>query len=101
MFEGDIKKSDMPTSGEGEALRRLRWHELVAQLAATRDLRNELAQSSLAELANRGRFSSLSLFGIENGQPVVNHDGLSHGKAAFVKDGNTAYDAAASGRGHS
>ncbi len=94
MFEGDIKKFDIPEGYDNEALRRLRWDELVAQLAATRDLRNELSQSSLEELASRGRFSSLNNMPPEKSESAVNLDGLSDGKTALLKYDDTVYEAA-------
>lgn len=90
MYESEIRKSD-PTSAEGvEALHRLRWQELVARLAATRDLRQELSQASLVELASRGRFSSLNGMAPGPSDPTVNHDGLSGGKPEAVAWGGMA-----------
>ena len=104
MFEGDIKKSGLSEqceTNDSKALRQLRWEELVAQLAATRDLRNELSHSSLEEMASRGRFSSLNAppnppptDNVGNSESAVNLNGLSDGKTALLKHDDTVYEAA-------
>lgn len=61
MFEGGkIRRSD--AGGEGVApVRELRWTELVAQLAATRDLRSEHGRKAGESGGASGRFKSLNV----------------------------------------
>ena len=42
MFEGRIKDKSCEDPRESSVLHRMRWTDLVARLAATRDLRDEL-----------------------------------------------------------
>jgi len=60
MFEGRKiqRRTDAPAEG-GARLRELRWTDLVAQLAATRDLRSVM-DSKLHDNSAAGRFKSLN-----------------------------------------
>lgn len=60
MIEGNISAMNALEDRDAQSLQQLRWSELVAQFAATRDLRAELLRSSLAEIDGNGRFASLN-----------------------------------------
>ena len=87
MFEGKL-----PPIGEGsnagddaEPLRELSWGDLVARLAAVRDLRRELrpAESSDAEEAPAASFdmdSARRISAQEIGQDLVNHNASAYRK---------------------
>lgn len=91
MFEGHINRANFGEPRESEVLRQFRWTDLVARLAATRDLREEL------ERQGEGDFHAFATARRreEEGKPPVNHDALSDGKAAIVNR-----DAAATGAVH-
>ena len=91
MFEGHIKTSQADETGESQNLRQLRWTDLVARLAATRDLREELGHSGEAGFA--GFSTSLPELG-EKGKHGSNQDILRHGKFTRSKPANAANDAA-------
>jgi hypothetical protein len=89
MFEGHINGAILRDARETPVLRQFRWTDLVAKLAATRDLRDELAKGN-------GGFSAFADARRESAgesKPVVNHDDLSHGKAAGLSLGDAAHDA--------
>lgn len=90
MFEGHINKSPADHTSDSPDLRQLRWTDLVARLAATRDLRDELGQAGEAGFA---AFStSLPELG-EKGKRSGNQDILRHGKFTRSKPADAANDA--------
>ena len=103
MFEGQIEPIEAELAKDSPVLRHLRWTDLVARLAATRDYRQETNGNG------EGGFASFSTalpeaggdardqIG-EKGKRVGNHDALSHGKFAAAKPGAAANDAARSDR---
>lgn len=95
MFEGPIKAVDLAWSEETPILRQLRWTDLVARIAATRDLR--AAPQFPAECADdvSGNFAAFHLGDIasdsaEKDQRAINRDVLSHGKMTRVHPSDTA-----------
>lgn len=82
MFEGHIDRANFGESRESEILRQFRWTDLVARLAATRDLREELSRSPEGGFDH---FAALRREVDDEGKPAVNHDVLSHGKANVVR----------------
>lgn len=85
MYEGPIKAAqDANRDGESLILRQLRWTDLVARLAATRDLR--MPQSDGDD--QHASFAAFHLAvgdgdGMED-QRTVNRDALTHGKFSRV-----------------
>ena len=82
MFEGQIDKSGTTDPREAEVLRQFRWTDLVARLAATRELRQELSRTAEGGFDS---FAALRREVGETGKSAVNHDGLNHGKGSVVK----------------
>ena len=92
MFEGQIRGIDYPETGDSPVLRQLRWTDLVARLAASRDLRNELGEGG-----ENDRDTSFAGFRSEAGEEskrAVNQDVLSHGKFARLERSDAARNAA-------
>lgn len=90
MFEGHIQASEADAKGDSQVLRQLRWTDLVARLAATRDLREELDQPCEAGFA--GFSTSLPELG-DKGKRAGNQDILRHGKFTRSKPAAAANDA--------
>ena len=80
MYEGPIKAADLAWGEETPILRQLRWTDLVARIAATRDLRTNPTLSTETGDDAAGSFASFHLDAHEKGQRAVNRDALSHGK---------------------
>ena len=76
MFEGQFEKRGTQDAENRADLHRFRWTDLVAKLAATRDLREELGRGDDGDFRN---FSSARREGGES-KPTVNQDDLSRGK---------------------
>ena len=74
MFEGPIKAARPAGNDESPILRQLRWTDLVARIAATRDLRG--TEQVEPEPASFAAFHLPSA----KGQRPVNRDALSDGK---------------------
>jgi hypothetical protein len=93
MYEGPIKAADLAWGEETPILRQLRWTDLVARIAATRDLRAAptLGQGGADDAA--GSFASFHLDEPEKGQRAVNRDALSHGKLSRIHPSDTAKNA--------
>ena len=98
MLEGHIKPSQADAQGESQDLRQLRWTDLVARLAATRDLREDLGHAGEAGFA--GFSTSLPELG-DKGKHAGNQDILRHGKFTRSKPANAANDAAQGDRDNS
>ena len=76
MFEGQIDRAIFREAAESPDLRRFRWTDLVAKIAATRDLRDEIERID-------GGFEAFAEARREHGDEgkrSVNHDDLSRGK---------------------
>lgn len=89
MIEGQFNRASFRESSESPVLRQFRWTDLVAKIAATRDLKEEIAhiEGGFEAFANARREN------FEKGKPPVNHDVLSHGKDRIVGLGDAASDA--------
>ncbi|WP_324829007.1 hypothetical protein [Qipengyuania zhejiangensis] len=90
MYEGQFNKAGVPEVGEAADLRRFRWTDLVAKIAATRDLREEMARIE----GGFGAFADVRRESSENGKTGINHDILANGKPGAVDLGNTENDPA-------
>lgn len=90
MYEGPIKAAAFAASEESPILRQLRWTDLVARLAATRDLR--AATAPLGEEA-QASFTAFHREAGEEGQHAVNRDALTHGKLSRIFPPETANNA--------
>lgn len=87
MYEGPIQAVDFAGSEETPILRQLRWTDLVARIAATRDQRpGALAPAEEA----LGSFATLHPEPDEKGQRPVNRDALRHGKLTRISTAETA-----------
>lgn len=92
MYEGPIKAVDFAASEEMPILRQLRWTDLVARIAATREIR-PVPGGGAEELD--ATFASFHL-GDGNGadgQQRVNRDALTHGKFSRVLKPDAANNA--------
>lgn len=90
MFEGPIKAADFAGSEESPILRQLRWTDLVARIAATRDQRPTLADPADEPHAS---FAAFHRMAGEEGQHTVNRDALAHGKLSRIIPPETANSA--------
>jgi hypothetical protein len=90
MFEGHIRGIDYAESGDSPVMRQLRWTDLMARLAATRDLREELSEGENGKATS---FAGFRCETREEGKRAVNQDVLSHGKFARLGPGKAANDA--------
>lgn len=89
MFEGQVDRKAFREVSESTDLRRFRWTDLVAKIAATRDLRDEIDRID-------GGFEAFAEARRENdeeGKRVINHDDLSHGKDTVVGLADAANEA--------
>ena len=89
MFEGHINRAQVQDQRETPVLRQFRWTDLVAKLAATRDLRDEFERVE----AGFNAFGQARREGNEEGKLTVNQAALSDGKAAPLGLGHPANDA--------
>ena len=90
MFEGQFNRAKIAETADAADLRRFRWTDLVARLAATRELRDEIARIE----GGFGAFADVRREGCEKGEGAVNHDASTHGKQDAVGTGDAADDAA-------
>lgn len=91
MFEGQIKSVDEMETGESSVLRQFRWTDLMARLAATRDLRGVTAHDAFPAATS---FADLHRETENNDDRPVNQDVLSRGKFARLDAANAATRAA-------
>ena len=89
MLEGRSKEKSVREPCDNADLRQFRWTDLVAKLAATRDLREELERVE----AGFNAFGEARRENSDESKRIVNHAALSDGKAARLDLGNTANDA--------
>lgn len=84
MFEGQIVPAAVEdaadSAAEGGTLRVPAWPELVARLAAAHDLRRAMARAGAHPSGNFACFGEWGEGAFDQGQPIVNPDGLVHGK---------------------
>ena len=86
MIEGQFQRADLADKREAADLRRFRWTDLVARLAATRELREEIAQVE----GGFGAFADVRREGSEKNEGAVNHDVSTDGKPDPLGLGDTA-----------
>ena len=91
MFEGQIKSIDEMETGESSVLRQFRWTDLMARLAATRDLRGVAAHDAFPAATS---FAGLQRETESKDDRPVNQDVLSRGKFARLDTANAATRAA-------
>lgn len=81
MYEGPIKAAEYAGSEESPILRQLRWTDLVARIAATRETRPAACKAP-EEL--HASFTAFHRDHQEEGQQGVNRDALTHGKLSRI-----------------
>lgn len=81
MYEGPIRAADFAGSEESPILRQLRWTDLVARIAATRDVRSSSTEPADEPHAS---FAAFHRIAGEEGQHTVNRDALTHGKMSRI-----------------
>jgi len=95
MYEGSILKDHLAETGDGLALRELAWSDLVARLAATRDLRGEVLRGPCLAGGGFDHFAQLRREAGFEGKRGVNRNALVDGKIdAAEGNDETAADAA-------
>ena len=87
MYEGPIQAVDYAGSKESPILRQLRWTDLVARIAATRDTRR-LAPGAAEE--PHASFAAFHRETAAEGQQRVNRDALSDGKLSRILKSDAA-----------
>lgn len=90
MYEGPIQAADYAGSDESPILRQLRWTDLVARIAATRDLR---AATPAAGEERQASFAAFHRDAAGEDQQGINRDALSHGKLPRLSPPDTANNA--------
>ena len=90
MYEGPIRAVDRAGNEEAPILRQLRWTDLVARIAATREQRSA-ATDRIDDI--HGSFASFHRADGDEGQHTVNPDALSHGKIGALSTSNAANNA--------
>ncbi len=90
MYEGPIQAVDFAGSEESPILRQLRWTDLVARIAATRQVRPAPVECSDEAQASFAAFHRAP--GAE-GQHPVNRDALTHGKLSRIMPPDAANNA--------
>ena len=93
MFEGPIKAADYAGSEELPILRQLRWTDLVARIAATRDCRDTAQQENATREEESASFANFHT-SEEKSQQRVNRDALSDGKLPRLSRPDDANSAA-------
>lgn len=81
MYEGPIRAQDFAGEQEAPILRQLRWTDLVARIAATRDQRTAPADSVEEQHASFAAFHRATAV---DAQHTVNRDALTHGKLSRI-----------------
>ncbi len=89
MYEGQFKGKPAEEPRRTADLRQFRWTDLVAKLAASRELRDELDRvdggfNAFGEVRRESR---------HEGKPTVNQAALNDGKSTHLSLGNAADDA--------
>lgn len=87
MFEGRILQNHLAETLDGLPLRELAWADLVARLAAVRELRGELDQVSLAVGGGFSEFANIRKSADSKGKRDVNHSALARGKSDGASGG--------------
>ena len=95
MFEGSILRDHVAETGDGLALRELAWADLVARLAATRELRGALARAQFPDGGGFDRFAQVRQSAAFEGKRRVNRNALADGKIDPANGEGQAADRAA------
>ncbi len=90
MYEGPIHAADYAGSEESPILRQLRWTDLVARIAATRETRPRIGGASDEPHAS---FTAFHREAGPEGQQRVNRDALTHGKLSRIMASDAANNA--------
>ncbi len=90
MYEGPIRAVDFAGNEETPILRQLRWTDLVARIAATREQRPAPGDSGDEPHAS---FAAFHREANGEGQHTVNRDALTHGKLSRIFPPNAANNA--------
>ena len=90
MYEGPIHAADFAGSDESPILRQLRWTDLVARIAATRQTRPVADPPSEEPHAS---FAAFHRGTGDEGQQRVNRDALTHGKLSRIMTPDAANNA--------
>lgn len=90
MYEGRFKAKSVEEASESTGLRQFRWTDLVAKLAATRELRDELDKID----GGFNAFAEARREGCQESKLAVNQAALSDGKAVGLGLGDAAGSAA-------
>jgi hypothetical protein len=90
MYEGPIRAADFASNEESPILRQLRWTDLVARIAATRETRPIPIQSLEEPDAS---FAAFHRETGQEGQQLVNRDALAHGKMSRISTPEAAKNA--------
>ena len=86
--------------GEGTALREIQWAELVARLAASREIRGAMAHPVAANRSSSfGALAGAPAVVVEPGKRDVNPDALGNGKRVVATTIDAVPDAAGTIRG--
>ena len=97
MFEGNILSGHRAETGDGLALRELAWADLVARLAATREIRVEFERVLEGPQGGFRQFPKVRQCAEGKGKRVVNRNALSDGKYGEALDDETTATGAANG----
>lgn len=81
MYEGPIQAAEYASSEEMPILRQLRWTDLVARIAASREMRPAAIECGDEPQAS---FTAFHREAPPEGQPRINRDALTHGKLSRV-----------------
>ncbi len=94
MFEGNILRDQFSVTENDSVRRELAWGDLVARLAASRDLRG--ASGKIVDLQGGGfdQFPKLADGAANKGKRDVNRNALEHGKSDVAEERLNAIDAA-------
>ena len=90
MYEGPIQAADYAGSEESPILRQLRWTDLVARIAATRETRPAALPAAGEPHAS---FAAFHRDFEREGQQRVNRDALTHGKLSRITTPDAANNA--------
>ena len=90
MYEGPIHAADYAGSEESPILRQLRWTDLVARLAATRETRPLTLPTPEEPHAS---FTAFHRDSEHEGQQPINRDALTHGKLTRIMTPDAANNA--------
>ncbi|WP_284123813.1 hypothetical protein [Parerythrobacter aestuarii] len=94
MYENTLEIPGRTDGQETGELRAIAWPELVARLAAQRDLRSVLLSRDSDGRASFNPCAAAMLTGRGDSKPNINRDALSHGKYPWANQVDAASGAA-------